>query len=56
MAMGHVVLKEFFVDRQYDYFEDYTRRFTDLLFLLALEPYAAKDGSTSYRPGKFLTA
>lgn len=59
MAMGHVVLKEFFVDRQVEYFEDYTRRFTDLPFLLELEPYAAKDGSTAsvrYRPGKFLTA
>ena len=59
MAMGHVVLKEFFVDRQVEFFEDYTRRFTDLPFLLELEPYAAKDGSTAsvrYRPGKFLTA
>ncbi len=36
MAMGHVILKEFFVDRQVDYFEDYARRFTDLPFLVTL--------------------
>ena len=65
MAMGHVVLKEFFVDRQVEYFEDYTRKFTDLPFLVCLEEYAAgparADGApggaqAAYRPGKFLTA
>src|SRR5690349_12413037 len=64
MAMGHVVLKEFFVDRQVDYFEDYTRRFTDLPFLVCLEEYGAPaadgeratDGARPLRPGKFLTA
>ncbi|MCI4066918.1 nitrate reductase subunit alpha [Micromonospora sp. R77] len=52
MAMGHVVLKEFFVDRRTPRFVDYVRRFTDLPFLVTLEPGA--DGA--YRPGKFLTA
>ncbi len=52
MAMGHVVLKEFFVDRQVEYFEHYVRTFTDLPYLVALEPTA--DGS--HRPGKFLVA
>ncbi|WP_213452033.1 nitrate reductase subunit alpha [Rhizomonospora bruguierae] len=52
MAMGHVVLREFFVDRRTPRFVDYVRRFTDLPFLVALEP--AADGR--YRPGKFLTA
>jgi len=59
MAMGHVVLKEFFVDRQVPYFEDYTRRYTDLPFLVRLEEYGAAAGggaSPAYRPGKFLTA
>lgn len=28
MAMGHVVLKEFFLDRKTPYFEDYCRRLT----------------------------
>ncbi|MBK5249750.1 MAG: nitrate reductase subunit alpha [Actinomycetales bacterium] len=51
MAMGHVVLKEFFVDRQTPYFSDYVRSYTDLPFLIRLEP----DGD-GYVPGKFLTA
>ena len=37
MAMGHVVLKEFFVDRQAPYFTDYVKRYTDLPFLVRLE-------------------
>jgi len=51
MAMGHVTLKEFFVDRQVPYFADYVRRYTDLPFLVRLEE---RDGR--YVPGKFLTA
>ena len=51
MAMGHVVLREFFVDRQVPYFADYVRRFTDLPFLVALDE---RDGA--YTAGKFLTA
>ncbi|MEC3956543.1 nitrate reductase subunit alpha [Nocardia sp. CDC153] len=51
MAMGHVILREFFVDRQVPYFQDYVRRYTDLPFLVRLE----KSGA-GYRPGKFLTA
>ncbi|NUT49617.1 MAG: nitrate reductase subunit alpha [Saccharothrix sp.] len=51
MAMGHVVLAEFFRDRQVPYFTDYTRRFTDLPFLVRLEE---RDGA--HVPGKFLTA
>ena len=43
MAMGHVVLKEFFVDRQTPYFADYTKKYTDLPYLVALE--AAADGA-----------
>ena len=52
MAMGHVILKEFFVDRQVDYFTNYVKRYTDLPFLITLTP--AADGS--HLPGKFLTA
>jgi nitrate reductase alpha subunit len=40
MAMGHVILKEFFVDRQVPYFADYTRRYTDMPMLVRLR----KDG------------
>ena len=36
MAMGQVILKEFYVDRRVPYFEDYARRFTDLPFLVTL--------------------
>ena len=36
IAMGHVILKEFFVDRQTDFFTDYVRKFTDLPFLVTL--------------------
>ena len=36
MAMGHVILKEFYVDREVPYFRDYARRFTDLPLLVTL--------------------
>ncbi|GAB4588417.1 nitrate reductase subunit alpha [Nocardia sp. IFM 10818] len=51
MAMGHVVLKEFFVDRSTEYFDDYIKKYTDLPYLITLEE---KDGVCV--PGKFLTA
>lgn len=51
MAMGHVILKEFFVDRQVPYFTDYVKRYTDLPFLVRLEQRRG-----TYFAGKFLTA
>nr|WP_298327801.1 nitrate reductase subunit alpha [Haloactinopolyspora sp.] len=51
MAMGHVVLKEFFVDRQTPAFRDYVTTYTDLPFLITLDEH---DGR--YVPGRFLTA
>jgi len=36
MAMGHVVLREFFLDRQVAYFQDYCRRYTDMPMLVLL--------------------
>ena len=55
MAMGHVILKEFFVDRQTPYFTDYVKKYTDLPFLVA--PDERRDAATAtYRAGKFLTA
>ncbi|MEU5897484.1 MULTISPECIES: nitrate reductase subunit alpha [Streptomyces] len=51
LAMGHVILREFFVDRQTEFFDDYVRRFTDLPFLVTL---AERDGA--YVPAKFLRA
>ncbi|GAA5160452.1 nitrate reductase subunit alpha [Ornithinimicrobium tianjinense] len=58
MGMGHVILKEFFAERETPFFADYTKRFTDLPYLVALEPVDGDDegGATAYRPGKFLVA
>ena len=41
MAMGHVILTEFFVKRQVPYFSDYVSRYTDLPFLVRLDPAPA---------------
>jgi nitrate reductase alpha subunit len=57
MAMGHVILKEFFVDRQTPYFTDYVSKYTDLPLLVRLEEVpASSSGEKTYRAGKFLTA
>ncbi|MFW5415736.1 nitrate reductase subunit alpha [Nocardiopsis sp. CNT-189] len=52
MAMGHVVLTEFFARRTVPAFDSYVRSYTDLPFLVRLEE--REDGSRV--PGKFLTA
>ncbi|QDG89254.1 nitrate reductase subunit alpha [Pseudarthrobacter sp. NIBRBAC000502770] len=52
MAMGHVLLKEFFVDRDVPFFTDYVKQYTDLPFLVRLE---RNDGG-ALTPSKFLTA
>ncbi|MFI0189582.1 nitrate reductase subunit alpha [Streptomyces sp. NPDC017082] len=52
MAMGHVILRECFVERQVPYFTDYVQRFTDLPFLIALDG----DGTQGRTPGAFVTA
>jgi nitrate reductase alpha subunit len=54
MSMGHVILKEFFVDRQTAYFTDYTKKYTDLPYLVSLDEVAGAPGT--YRAAKFLTA
>ncbi len=51
MAMGHVILREHFVDRTTPYFDGYVKRFTDLPFLVELQE---RDGA--FVPGKFVTA
>ncbi|ANP50607.1 nitrate reductase alpha subunit [Streptomyces griseochromogenes] len=51
LAMGHVILREFFVDRQTPFFTDYVRTYTDLPFLVTL---AERDGA--HVPSKFLRA
>lgn len=56
MAMGHVLLKEFYVDRRTPFFVDYVQQYTDLPFLVRLEEHQGEDGTTGLVPGKFLTA
>ena len=51
MAMTHVILKEFYIDRQVPYFIDYAKQYTDLPFLVVLAP---RDGG--HVPGRFLRA
>ncbi|HZD71558.1 MAG TPA: molybdopterin-dependent oxidoreductase, partial [Actinomycetes bacterium] len=51
MAMGHVILTEFFRDRQVPYFTDYVKTYTDLPFLVTLREHG--DG---WVPDRFLTA
>jgi len=51
LAMGHVILKEFYVERRTPYFEDYVRRYTDLPLLVLLE-----EGPEGFVPGRFLRA
>lgn len=53
-AMGHVLLTEFYRDRQVDYFDAYSKQFTDAPFLITLEEVEGQEGV--YRSGKFLTA
>src|SRR5699024_5904596 len=54
MAMGHVILTEFFRDRNVPYFTDYTRSFTDLPYLITLRQHG--ENGAYYVPHKFLTA
>ena len=51
MAMGHVILKEFHLDKPSAYFQDYVRRYTDLPMLVKL---VKRDGR--YVPDRFLRA
>ena len=51
MAMGHVILKEFYVDRQVPYFVGYARQFTDLPLLVTL-----RERDDGFVPDRFLRA
>ncbi|WBM80236.1 nitrate reductase subunit alpha [Cryobacterium breve] len=51
IAMGHVVLKEFLVDRRTPRFVDYMKRYSDSAYLITL----TKRGD-AWVPGKFMTA
>lgn len=51
MAMGHVILKEFYVDHQHEYFINYAKQYTDFPFVVTLK----KDGE-HFVPDRFLNA
>jgi nitrate reductase alpha subunit len=54
MAMGHVILRECYVERRVPFFVDYAQRYTDLPFLVTLDEHRLGDGKTRYVPGKML--
>jgi nitrate reductase alpha subunit len=56
MAMGHVVLKEFFFDRRAAYFDDYARRYTDLPMVVMLEERTLPDGRKALASSRYLRA
>lgn len=48
MAMTHVILKEFYVDQQTEYFYDYAKKFTDLPYLVKLKPHGEHFVSSTF--------
>ena len=51
MALGHVILREFHLDRQVNYFDEYCRKYSDMPLLVRL---VKKDGN--YIPERLLRA
>ncbi|WP_212525703.1 nitrate reductase subunit alpha [Actibacterium sp. MT2.3-13A] len=51
MAMGHVILREFHLDRQAEYFEDYARKYSDMPMLVRLDEKGGR-----LVPGRMLRA
>ena len=56
MAMGHVILKEFYVDKRSAYFDDYARRYTDLPLLVLLKEHTMASGETVLVPDRYVRA
>ena len=56
MAMGHVILKEFYFDRRSAYFDDYARRYTDLPMLVQLQERTLADGRRVLASDRYLRA
>ena len=56
MAMGHVILKEFYFDRRSVYFDDYARRYTDLPMLVMLKEHVLESGEKIRVPDRYLRA
>jgi len=51
-AFGHVILREFHLDKPSEYFRDYCRTYTDMPLLVRLDPHA----SGALAAGRFLRA
>lgn len=51
MAMGHVILKEFFIERQIPRFLEYVKTYSDLPFLVTL-----REKNGAWVPDKFVTS
>lgn len=51
MAMTHVILKEFYVNKETPYFTDYVKKFTDLPFLVLID-----ETDKGVQSGRFLRA
>ena len=51
MAMSHVILKEFYIERQSEYFNAYAKSYTDLPFAVVLEEHQGE-----FKAGRFLRA
>ena len=51
MAMGHVILQEYYLEKPTDFFLSYVRKYTDFPFLILLDQQAA-----GYSAGRFLQA
>ncbi|MEO8546622.1 MAG: nitrate reductase subunit alpha, partial [Burkholderiaceae bacterium] len=59
MAMGHVILKEFYFPDKGErsaYFDDYVRRYTDMPMLVMLKEHTQRDGTTIMVPDRYLRA
>ncbi len=56
MAMGHVILKEFYFDKRSAYFDDYARRYTDLPMLVMLKEHRLPSGETVMVPDRYVRA
>ena len=51
MAMSHVILKEYYIERQSEYFSAYAKSYTDLPFAVVLEEHQGE-----FKAGRFLRA
>ncbi|WP_028604385.1 nitrate reductase subunit alpha [Ottowia thiooxydans] len=56
MAMGHVIMKEFYFDKRSAYFDDYARRYTDLPLLVVLKEKQLPDGRKALVPDRYVRA